>query len=110
MHCKQIFASFNWIGAFAGVLTDLASVSALEATVNVSAALALPANTTAPQLTGHITRTADNTGLILESDLVIVGAPRIYILSFTLTDFPSVCPLASHTCSACFCTTSWASS
>ncbi len=54
----------------------------------------MPAGVPVPQVTGHITGTADNTGLILESDLVIVAVPGDYVLSFTLTDFPLVCSLA----------------
>ncbi len=69
--------------------------------------MGLPADAKSPQLTGHTTGTANNTGLILESDLVMVTVPGIYNLSFTLTDFPSVCARASLTNS--FCASLWAS-
>ena len=80
-------ASSNWSGACAGVSTNLA---ALEVTVDVSAALGMPAGVPAPQLTGHTTGIADGAGVISESDLMIVAVPGVYILSFTLTDFPLV--------------------
>ena len=67
--------------------------------MTVSLALSMPANATAPRLTGHTTGTADSTGFIVVSDLVVVAEPGDYILAVTLTDFPLVCPLASCTCS-----------
>jgi hypothetical protein len=112
-HIPQITesASSNWFGACAGVSSDTTSASALEATVvasanpiasaleatvSVSPAVALPADATPLRLTGHTTGTGDSTGLILVSAFEIVAVPWDYNVSFSLTDFPLVCPLALH--------------
>ncbi len=104
-------ASSNWFAACAGVSSNTTSASALEATVvasanpiasaleatvSVSPAVALPADATPLRLTGHTTGTGDNTGLILVSAFEIVAVPWDYNVSFSLTDFPLVCPLALH--------------
>jgi len=72
--------------------------------VNVSAP-DLPAGSKSVRLTGHTAGTANNTGLILVSAFGIVAVPWDYNVSFTLTDFPLVCPLASCTCSKHVCAT-----
>ena len=59
----------------------------------------LPANATLLlKLTGHTTGIADSKGLIVVSGFGIEAVPWDYNAAFTLTDFPSVCPLASCTC------------
>ena len=102
-------ASSDWFAACAGVSSNITSasaleatavalaqpiVSALEATVSVSPVVALPADATPLRLTGHTTGTGDNTGLILVSAFEIVAVPWDYNVSFSLTDFPLVRPLA----------------
>ena len=112
-HIPQITesASSNWFGACAGVSTNTTSASALEATaiasanpvasaleatVSVSPAVALPADATPLRVTGHTTGTGDSTGLILVSAFEIVAVPWDYNVSFSLTDFPLVYPLMLH--------------
>jgi len=69
---------------------------ALEAIVSVSPAEALPEDATPLRLTGNTAGTGDNTGLILVSAFGIAAVPGDYDVSFSLTNFPSVCPLALH--------------
>ncbi len=112
-HIPQVTgsASSNWFAACAGVSSNTTSASALEATmvasanpivsalaatVSVSPAVDLPAGATPLRLTGHTTGTGDNTGLILVSAFEIVAVPWEYNVTFSLTDFPLVCPLALH--------------
>ena len=77
-----------------GVSIDpLVGVKPLEASVNLAP---LPAdighgNPSMARLAGRTTGTADPTGLIDVSDLVVSAIPGDYKLSVTLTDFPTVC-------------------
>ena len=76
--------------------TGTTSPIPLSLAAAVSVSPAVPADVTPLRLTGHTTGTGDNTGLILVSAFGIVAVPGDYDVSFSLTDFTLVCPLALH--------------